>query len=69
MEIIEDNLSVIEGQEREGYWVEYYREKGYNILNKIKTGKGSGSIGAIGRGRSKEIYFKKKIPRMLCWCF
>lgn len=51
MEIIEDNLSVIEGQEREGYWVDYYRERGYNILNKMKTGKGSGSIGAIGRGK------------------
>lgn len=51
MEIIEDNLSVIEGQEREGYWVEYYREKGYNIINRMKVGKGSGSIGAIGRGK------------------
>ena len=60
MEIIEDNLSVIEGQEREGYWVEYYREKGYNILNKIKTGKGSGSIGAIGRGKwTKEKVFEE----------
>lgn len=60
MEIIEDNLSVIEGQEREGYWVEYYREKGYNILNRMKAGKGSGSIGAIGRGKwTKERVFEE----------
>ena len=60
MEIIEDNLTVVQGQEREGYWVNYYKEKGYNILNRIKTGKGCGSLGSIGRGKwTKENVFEE----------
>lgn len=48
MEIIEDNLTIIEGLEREDYWKNYYKDRGYNVLNTGKTGVGSGSIGAIG---------------------
>lgn len=60
MEIIEENLTVKEGLEREDYWVNYYKEKGYNVLNKAKTGVGSGSTGAIGYGKwTKERVFKK----------
>ena len=47
MIIIEDNLTLKKGVEREGYWVEYYRNSGYTILNKVKTG----SIGSIGQGK------------------
>ena len=47
MEIIEDNLTLEEGVKKECYWVEYYREKGYNILNRRKAG----GIGAIGCGK------------------
>ena len=54
MEIIEDSLTLKESIEKEGYWVEYYREKGYNILNKAKTG----AIGSIGKGKwTKERVF------------
>lgn len=58
MEIIEDNLTLEEGQEREGYWVEYYKQRGYNILNRAKAG----GIGAIGYGRwdRKTIFEKAK---------
>jgi len=47
MEIIEDSLTLEESVEREGYWVKYYRERGYNVLNKAKTG----AIGSIGKGK------------------
>jgi hypothetical protein len=47
MEIIENNLTVKEGQEKEKYWIEYYTNKGYNILNKAKAG----SLGTIARGK------------------
>lgn len=60
MEIIEENITVKDGLEREDYWVNYYKENGYNVLNKAKTGIGSGSIGAIGYGKwTKERVFKK----------
>ena len=60
MEVIEDNLTLEEGLEREEYWVNYYKEKGYNVLNIAKTGKGSGSIGAIAKGKwTKERVFEE----------
>ena len=60
MEIIEENITVKEGLEREDYWVKYYKKKGYNVLNKAKTGVGSGSTGAIANGKwTKERVFEK----------
>ena len=60
MKIIEENLTIEEGLEREDYWKNYYKERGYNILNVAKTGKGSGSIGAIAYGKwSKENVFNE----------
>ena len=59
MEIIEENITPIEGLEREDYWVKYYKERGYNVLNKAKTGVGSGSLGAINHGKwPKEKVFE-----------
>ena len=56
MEIIEDNLTLEEGQYREGYWVEYYKERGYIILNRTKTG----SLGKLGRNKwNKETVFEE----------
>jgi len=58
MEIIEENITPIEGLEREDFWVNYYKEKGYNVINKAKTGIGSGSLGAIDFGKwNKENVF------------
>lgn len=51
MEVIEDNLTLEEGLQREDYWVNWYREHGYNVLNKGKTGVGSGSLGGISSGK------------------
>ena len=60
MEIIEENITPIEGLEREDYWVKYYKERGYNVLNTAKTGVGSGSLGAINHGKwTKEKVFEK----------
>ena len=56
MEIIEDNLTLEEGQQREGYWVEYYKQREYNILNRTKTG----SLGKLGINKwDKETVFKE----------
>ena len=60
MEIIEENITPIEGLEREDYWVKYYKERGYNVLNTAKTGVGSGSLGGINNGKwTKEAVFEK----------
>lgn len=70
MEIIEENLTVKEGLEREDYWVNYYKEKGYNILNTAKTGIGSGSIGAIAKCKwTKERVFEEARKYKKRWDF
>lgn len=46
MTILEDNLTIEEGCKKEGYWVEYYKEHNYNVINRCKTG----GIGSLGRG-------------------
>jgi hypothetical protein len=51
MRIIEDNLSIQQGREREDYWRKYYEAQGCYMLNKGATGPKSGSIGAIGLGK------------------
>ena len=52
MKILEDNLTIKEGAENEGIWLELYKEDGWNILNKAKTG----SIGGLGKRFSKYTY-------------
>ena len=47
MIILEENLTLEKGQEREDYWVNYYKEQGYNILNSGRTGVGLGSLGSL----------------------
>ena len=44
---VECNISVDEALIKEDYYVNYYKSKGYNILNKAKTGLMSGSIGTL----------------------
>ena len=51
MIIIEDNLTLEEGQEREKFWIEEYKRQGYKILNKAATGRGTSSLGMIGHGK------------------
>lgn len=47
MKILEDNLTIKEGSENEGIWVELYKEDGWIILNKVKTG----GIGGLAKGK------------------
>ena len=44
MKILETNLTIKEGSENEGIWIELYREDGWTILNKAKAG----SLGRLG---------------------
>jgi len=51
MIILEDFLTLKEGQEKEDFWVNYYKDQGYNILNKGATGVGRSSLGKLGYGK------------------
>jgi hypothetical protein len=51
MQIIEENLTIQQGREREDYWRKYYEENGYIMLNRGATGIKSGSIGALASGK------------------
>lgn len=48
--ILENNLNVYDASDRETYWLNYYKDKGYNILNRMKTG----SIGGLKYKWNKE---------------
>ena len=45
--ILSETLTGIKSLEIEDYWVKYYRQNGWNVLNKAKTGLKSGSLGHI----------------------
>ena len=51
MTILEENLTITEGQEREEYWRQKYANDGYSILNKAATGIGKGSLGSLDNGK------------------
>lgn len=51
MQIIEENITVQQGREREDYWRKHYESIGYYMLNKAATGAKSGSIGWLARGK------------------
>lgn len=53
MIVLEENVTIREGLEKENYWKEWYKEKGYSILNKAGTGLTSGSVGGIGCNQSR----------------
>lgn len=60
MIIIENDLTIEEGAEREKYWVNYYRENcSYNILNKTN----GGQIGKLSNLSGKERREKLKLYR------
>lgn len=52
MKILERDLTIKEGAEREGWWIEKYRSDGWRILNRTKAG----SIGMLGKNHSKYTY-------------
>ena len=51
MTILESDLTLEEGLEREDYWRKWYEQHGFTMLNRIATGVGKGSLGAIGQGK------------------
>ena len=51
MKILETDLTLKEGLEREDYWRKWYEQQGYTMLNKSATGLGKGSLGAINHGK------------------
>ena len=63
MIILEENLSLDKGQEREDYWVNHYKEQGFIVLNRAKTGIGIGSLGTIGATKwtKKKCYEEAKM--------
>ncbi len=51
MQIIETNLTLEEGLDREDYWRNWYEQHGYTMLNRLATGIGKGSLGGISHGK------------------
>lgn len=47
--LLETGLKALESREKEHFYTEKYRNEGWNILNKAKTGKHSGSLGSTMR--------------------
>lgn len=51
MTILETNLTLEEGLDREDYWRRWYEQNGYTMLNRLATGIGKGSLGGISHGK------------------
>lgn len=51
MIVLEDSLTLKEGQAQEEFWLNYYKDQGFNILNKGVVGIGRSSLGSIGFGK------------------
>lgn len=51
MTILETNLTLEEGLDREDYWRRCYEQNGYTMLNRLATGIGKGSLGGISHGK------------------
>ena len=49
--ILETNLSLEQGREKEDFYVTKYKSEGWNVLNRAKTGKNCGSLGGLGYGK------------------
>ena len=69
MIIIENDLTIEEGVEREKYWIEYYRgSTGYNVLNKScggQTGQQKTSLTEEEKKKRQKEYYKKNKDKIL----
>lgn len=61
MVILESNLSLDKGLELEDYYVKKYKEDGWNVLNKSKTGKGSGSLGGSAKRWNRHSVYQEAL--------
>ena len=60
MTILESGLTLEEGLDREDYWKKWYEDQGYTMLNRLATGIGKGSLGAISHGKwNKKACYKE----------
>ena len=60
MIILESELTIEEGLDREDYWRKWYEQNGYTMLNRLATGIGKGSLGAISQGKwNKKACFEE----------
>jgi len=60
MTILESNLTLSEGLEKEDYYRNKYEQDGWNVLNVAKTGLNSGSLGSLGKGKwTREICYEE----------
>ena len=58
MKILDNNLTLAEGREKEGYYLECYIKDGWNILNRAKTG----GIGLLARNKwTKKTCFEEAL--------
>ena len=58
IKILENNLTIAEGVEKEGYYIEVYESNGWRIINRAK----SGSIGKIGSNKwTKETCYEEAL--------
>lgn len=53
--VVESGLSLLDGAEREGYWINYYKEKGFFIINQAKAG----SLGSFKRKWTRDLCYKE----------
>ena len=51
MIVLEKNLTIAEGRDREDYWKNDYYNRGWSLINKAQTGINSGSLGALDNGK------------------
>lgn len=63
--ILENNLNAKESQDRELYWCMYFKENGWELLNKAPTGIGVSSLGSVIKWdyescKNEAIKYKKK---------
>ena len=60
MKILESNLTLEEGLDREDFWRRWYEDHGYTMLNRLATGIGKGSLGGISHGKwNKKTCFEE----------
>lgn len=60
-QILSENLSKVESQEMEEFWVEEYKKNGWHLLNKAKTGFIHSSLGHDGYNDEEKYEFCKKV--------
>ncbi len=56
---LEEKLTANEAREKEDEWVKIYRERGYSLLNKGKTGAGIGALGSASFKWTKPKVFEE----------